>query len=58
MQTISFYQIITEPTHFTENSSSLLDIILVNNKNDVTTRGVGDPFLIKTYVIIVVFLES
>ena len=41
----SFYQIITEPTHFTENSSYLLDIILVNNKNHVTTSGVGDPFL-------------
>ena len=41
----SLYQMITEPTHFTENSSSLLDIILVNNKNHVTTSGVGDPFL-------------
>ena len=41
----SLYQIITEPTHFTENSSSLLDTILVNNKNHVTTSGVGDPFL-------------
>ena len=37
--------IITEPTNFTENSSSLPDIILVNNKNHVTTSGVGDPFL-------------
>ena len=41
----SLYQIITEPTHFTENSSYLLDIILVNNKNHVTASGVGDPFL-------------
>ena len=55
---ISIYQIITEPTHFTENSSSLLDIILVNNKIHVTTSGVGDPFLIKTYVTIALFLES
>ena len=28
-----------------KNSSSLLDIILVNNKTHVTTSGVGDPFL-------------
>ena len=41
----SLYKIITEPTHFTENSSSLLDIILVSNKNHVTTSGVGGPFL-------------
>ena len=40
----SLCQIITESTHFTQNSSPLLDIILVNYKN-VTTSGVGDPFL-------------
>ena len=28
----SFYQFISQPTHFTENSSSLIDILLVNNK--------------------------
>ena len=38
-------QIINEPTHFTETSSSLLDLFIVNNASDVTLSGVGDPFL-------------
>ena len=41
----SFYQSIIQPTHFTENSSSLIDILLVNNKNYLIVSGVGDPFL-------------
>ena len=41
----SFYQSISQPTHFTENSSSLIDILLVNNKNYLIVSGVGDPFL-------------
>ena len=41
----SLYQIITEPTNFTENPSYLLNIILVNNKNHLTTSCVEDPFL-------------
>ena len=44
-QQFSMHQYITEPTHFTENSYSLLDIILVSNTNSVITCGVGDPFL-------------
>ena len=44
-QQFSMHQYITEPTHFTENSHSLLDIILVSNKNSIITCGVGDPFL-------------
>ncbi|MEW8546337.1 MAG: endonuclease/exonuclease/phosphatase family protein [Candidatus Thiodiazotropha sp.] len=44
-QQFSMHQFITEPTHFTENSNSLLDIILVSNKHSVITCGVGDPFL-------------
>ena len=44
-QQFSMHQYITEPTHFTENSYSLLDIILVSNTNNVITCGVGDPFL-------------
>ena len=41
----SLEQVINEPTHYTENSSSLLDIILTNNKDHIILSGVGDPFL-------------
>ena len=41
----SFFQSITQLTHFTENSSSLIDILLINNKNHLIVIGVGDPFL-------------
>ena len=41
----SFEQVIKEPTHYTEHSSSLLDIILTNNTDHIILRGVGDPFL-------------
>ena len=41
----SFYQSIDQPTHFTENSSSLIDIILVRNKDNLLLSGVADPFL-------------
>ena len=34
-----------EKTHFTEISSSLIDLFLVANKNDVLISGVGEPFL-------------
>ena len=44
-QLFSVHQYITEPTHFTEISYSLLDIILVSNKNSVITCGAGSPFL-------------
>ena len=41
----SLAQMITEPTHYTETSSSLIDIILVSNQAHVISSGVGDPFL-------------
>ena len=41
----SLFQCINEPTHFTENSSTLLDILLVTNKDHLILCGVGDPFL-------------
>ena len=41
----SFYQSIDKPTHFTENTSSLIDIVLVSNKDHLLFSGVGDPFL-------------
>ena len=44
-QQFSLYQCITEPTHFSENSSSLIDIVLTSNKNNVIYSGVRDPFL-------------
>ena len=40
-----FKQTIDEPTHFTENSSSLLDIKLTRNIDHLFLTGVGDPFL-------------
>ena len=39
------FQSITQPTHFTETSSSLIDVILVSNKDHLVITGVGDPFL-------------
>lgn len=38
-------QLVTEPTHFTENSASILDLILVSNKNSILLSGVGEHFL-------------
>ena len=38
-------QLISEPTHFTEHSSSLIDLILVRNINNILTSGVTDPFI-------------
>ena len=42
---LSFSQMIQEPTHFTEHSSSLIDILIVSNKRHVINCGVSDPFL-------------
>ena len=41
----SLHQSISQPTHFTEHSSSLIDIILVSNKENLILSGVTDPFL-------------
>ena len=38
-------QLISEPTHFTEDSPSILDLILVRNKSNIIFSGVIDPFL-------------
>ena len=38
-------QLISEPTHFTETSSSVIDLIFTSNKNNVFLSGIGDPFL-------------
>ena len=44
-QQFSLFQSISEPTHFTENSSSLIDLLLVSNKDRIIISGVSDPFL-------------
>ena len=41
----SFSRMIQEPTHFSENSSSLIDILIVSNTRHVINCGVSDPFL-------------
>ncbi len=38
-------QIITEPTHYTETSSTLIDLLLTNKPERVILSGVGDSFL-------------
>ena len=38
-------QLICEPTHFTETSSSVKDLIFTSNKNTIFLSGIGDPFL-------------
>ena len=42
---LSLVQSIEEPTHFTETSSSLIDLLLVTNNEHLILSGVGDPFL-------------
>ena len=42
---LSLVQSIEELTHFTETSSSLIDLLLVNNTEHLILSGVGDPFL-------------
>ena len=38
-------QLIQEPTHFTENPSSLIDLVFTKNTNLVVLSGVGEAFL-------------
>ena len=38
-------QLIKEPTHYTESSSSAIDLFLTSYSNNVFLTGVGDPFL-------------
>ena len=42
-QQFSLHQLIMEPTHYTEMSSSTIDLILTSNKNNVLLSGVGEP---------------
>ena len=38
-------QLITAPIHYTETSSSTIDLFLTSNKDNVLLSGVGEPFL-------------
>ena len=44
-QYFNLYQLIEEPTHFTETSSSIIDLVFTSNKINILSSGVGDPFL-------------
>ncbi|MEW8544644.1 MAG: endonuclease/exonuclease/phosphatase family protein, partial [Candidatus Thiodiazotropha sp.] len=44
-QHFSLDQLINEPTHYTESSSSIIDLFLTSNKNNILLSGVGDPIL-------------
>ena len=41
----SLTQCIEDPTHFTENSSSIIDLLFVTNKDSILTVGAGEPCL-------------
>ena len=40
----NFVQCIEEPTHFTEISSSIIDLLFVANKDSILTSGVREPW--------------
>ena len=42
-QQFSFDQLIMEPTHYIEMSSSTIDLMLTSNKNNVLLSGVWEP---------------
>ena len=44
-QQFSLVQCINEPTPFTDTSCSLIDLVLVSNRNSIISCCVGDPFL-------------
>ena len=44
-QQFSLFQSVSEPTHFTDISSSHIDLLLVSNKYRIIVSGAGDPFL-------------
>ena len=44
-QHFSQYQLINEPTHHTESSSSIIDLFFTSNINSIVLSGVGEPIL-------------
>lgn len=45
IQEYNLQQLIEEPTHYTESSESLIDLILARNPSNVITSGVYDTFV-------------
>lgn len=45
MSSYNLHQLIDEPTHFTEHSSSVIDLILVSKPENVIYSGVSSPFI-------------
>ena len=45
IQQYNLNQLIREPTHFTEHSASLIDLVLVRNTTSIVTSGVADSFI-------------
>ena len=41
----SLHQAITEPTHLTEHSSSLIDVVFTSDNSNILYSGVAEPFL-------------
>lgn len=41
----NFHQLIDEPTHYTENSSSVIDLVLVSKPENVLYCDVVSPFI-------------
>ena len=44
-QQFNLQQLIVEPTHYTETSTSIIDLFLISNKHNLLLSGVGEPFL-------------
>ena len=45
LQQFNLTQLITDATHFTEASASLIDLMTVHNMNNILASGVADPFV-------------
>jgi hypothetical protein len=45
----SLYQLIDEPTYITEDSSSTLDLLIVNDHRNIVFSEVGVPLLNQTF---------
>ena len=46
-QTFSLHQLIDEPTNFTKTSSTIIDLILINNVSFVEISGVSEPSILQ-----------
>ena len=45
MRLYGLKQLIKEATHYTEYSTSFIDLIMVRNESNILTNGVADPFI-------------